>query len=451
MTAENGPRPLRLAVLGAGGRGREAYGHWILRNPSRARVVAVAEKVESRLLSFADEAGTPREARFASWEELLDHQGELDLDAVIIALPDRVHVAPALRAASLGLPMLLEKPAAVTSADLDELSAGVAEHHARIALGHVLRYTPFWRTVERIASSEVFGKLVTIRLDENIGFWHFAHSYVRGNWNRADESSPMVLAKTCHDLDLIRWLATERPVAVSSVGSLSYFTSDNAPPGAPQRCLDGCPHADSCPFYAPRYYSDALSEVHGWPVALLGDDTSGEGRTAALRTGPYGRCVFRHDNDVVDHQQTTMEFPSGLTATLSTSAFTGENTRTVRITATGGEIVGHMESGRISVDLFTPGAELPELSDVEIESSGERGPLGHGSWEVRVTSSADGGDHRGHAGGDDGLMDAFVHAVSLGEFEGPSFDFEEAVDGHRMAFAAEESRLSHKAVAGTPT
>ncbi len=448
MTIAQEGRPVRIAILGAGGRGREAYGSWALRHPERASIVAIADNAPSRLHSFADDAGVPTGARFDSWQTLLGSAEALDLDAVVIALPDREHVPPALRAAALGLPILLEKPAAVTREDLEELSAGAREHSARIAVGHVLRYTPFWRTVSQIASSEIFGKLITIRLDENIGFWHFAHSYVRGNWRRADEASPMVLAKTCHDLDLIRWLADDRPTSVTSVGSLSYFTAANAPPGAPDRCLDGCPHAATCPFYAPRYYNDALRDVEGWPVALLSVDTSPEGRTAALRTGPYGRCVFHSDNDVADHQQTVMEFPSGLTATLSASAFTGENTRTVRITATKGELSGHMDSGQISVDLFTPGAELPDLPEAIVDSRREKGPLHHPAWDIRATAEGTvEGDHRGHAGGDDGLMDAFVHAVAHGVTSGAPFAFEDALDSHRMAFAAEESRLSRQTIA----
>lgn len=216
-----------------------------------------------------------------------------------------------MASAELGLVVLLEKPAAVTPDDLDELAAAARRLDARIGVGHVLRFTPFWQTVHEVVSSGTIGRLVTMAIEENIGYWHFAHSYVRGIWRRADLASPMVLAKTCHDLDLIRWLAGGPPKTVSSVGGLSYFTAENAPPDAPDRCLDGCPHAETCAFYAPRFYVDRLRDVQGWPVSLLGPDTSPAGRVEALRTGPYGRCVFRGDNDVADHQQTVMEFAGG--------------------------------------------------------------------------------------------------------------------------------------------
>jgi len=440
--------PLRIAILGAGGRGRDTYGGWILRHPERALIAAVAEIDPERLESFGDLAGVPARGRFASWERLLDSCEELALDAIIVALPDRQHVEPALRIAELGLAILLEKPAAVTSADLERLAGGLRRHQGRVAVGHVLRFTPFWRTVAEVVSSRSIGRLLTIRLEENIGFWHFAHSYVRGNWRKTAESSPMVLAKTCHDLDLIRWLAGCAPRSVYSVGSLTLFREENAPPGAPDRCTDGCPHSRSCPFYAPRYYSEALSDVQGWPISLLSSDTSAEGRAEALATGPYGRCVFHSDNDVVDHQQTVMEFPGGLTATLSTSALTGENTRTVRITGALGELTGHMDSGEITVDLFSPLGTLPELEAATIRKRRKRGPLKHDSIDlVAAPPGVATGEPSGHAGGDDGLMESFTSAVELDEF-GPQthLSLEAALDSHRMAFLAEKSRLCGEAI-----
>lgn len=435
---------LRVAVLGAGGRGREAYGAWMLRHPDRARIVAVADAFAERRDGLADPAGVAAEDRFEHWRAVFDAADRLRLDAVVIALPDREHVESALAAARLGLAVLLEKPAAPTAGELDRLATEGARLGARIAVGHVLRFTPFWQSLYDVVATGTIGRLVTIRLEENIGFWHFAHSFVRGNWRHTEESSPMVLSKTCHDLDLIRWFAGAAPVSVASSGSLMYFRPENAPAGAPARCLDGCPAADECPFYAPRYYAERLAHVDGWPVALLGPDVSPSGRLEALRTGPYGRCVFRSDNDVADHQQTVVTFPDGLTATLSTSAFTGQNTRTVRMTGTAGELAGHMESGEVTVDLFSPAAKWPDLPYATQlgESTGE--PMGHRVVSFMASPpGADPGDHRGHAGGDDGLMDAFVTAVADETLAADGMvSLASALDSHRMAFAAEESRLT---------
>ncbi|MEV0891160.1 Gfo/Idh/MocA family oxidoreductase [Promicromonospora sp. NPDC050262] len=433
--------PLRLAVLGAGGRGADAYGRWVRAHPDRARIVGVADPAPARLDALA---GTTA-ARYPDWRGLVADLDHLRPDAVLIALPDALHVEAAAAVAEAGLPMLLEKPAAPTRTGLTDLARVVRRTGARVAVGHVLRFAPFWRAVRAVVASGTLGDLATIEVRENIGFWHFAHSFVRGNWRNAAESSPMVLAKTCHDLDLIRWLAGAAPQAVSSQGSLLHFRPENAPAGAPGRCTDGCPAAASCPFHAPRYYVDALRDVTSHPVAMLGDDLSPAGRIAALRRGPYGRCVYRCDNDVADHQQTLLRFASGLTATLTASAFTAENTRHLAITGTRGQLHGHMGSGEIRVDLFSPSGRLPETllapgTGVEVVSSGGAGPLGHPAWTLVARAETAAADHRGHAGGDDGLMDAFCRAVADGSVGTGELSFATALDSHLMAFAAEESR-----------
>lgn len=447
------PQPLRLAILGAGGRGQDVYGDWILSHPERARVVAVADSVADRRESLAGAAGVRPEHVFSDWRDLLAAASDgLELDGVIVALPDRDHVDPTLAACQLDLPVLLEKPAAPSRAELWRLWSGVRARAGRVLIGHVLRYSPFWITVRDLVASGILGQLVTIRLEENIGFWHFAHSYVRGNWRRHADASPMVLAKTCHDLDLIRWLAQERPTRIASSGSLLHFRAENAPPNAPDRCLDGCEHADTCPFYAPRFYVEALRGTTSWPVPLLGPDTSAAGRVKALATGPYGRCVYHADNDVADHQQTLIDFPSGLTATLTASGFTGSNNRTLQLTGTRGELTGDMVAGRLTVDSFDPsGYHLPSLPAVAEARDCRRGPLGHSVIDLSVDLGAysAGGDHRGHAGGDDGLMEAFVTAVGHGDtVVGGSLD--DALDSHLMAFAAEQARLTGRTVPVTP-
>ena len=438
--------PVRLAVLGAGGRGADAYGRWVRAHPDRARIVAVAEPDGARLDALA---GTTA-ARSPDWRDLVADLAHLRPDAVVVALPDALHVDAAVAVADAGLPMLLEKPAAPTLPALTELARVVHRTGARIAVGHVLRFTPFWRAVHAVVTSGALGDLATIEVRENIGFWHFAHSFVRGSWRSAAESSPMVLAKTCHDLDLIRLLAGAAPRTVSSEGSLLHFRPENAPDGAPARCTDGCPAAADCPFYAPRYYLDALRDVTGHPVTMLGADLSPAGRLAALRRGPYGRCVYRSDNDVADHQQTLLRFGSGLTATLTASAFTAENTRHLAITGTRGQLHGHMESGELRMDLFSPSGRLPETlvgpdapPDVELVASGTDGPLGHATHTLVARPAAGSGDAAGaprHAGGDDGLMDAFCRAVADGTVGSGDLSFDTALDSHLMAFAAEESR-----------
>ncbi len=439
------PTPQRIVIIGAGGRGRDAYGRWAIEHPDRARIVAVADIDDARRSALATEAGGAAEYR--DWSEVVADLSALAADGVVIALPDAMHVDVAIAVADAGVPFLLEKPAAPTLAELERLAIHAGRVSARLAIGHVLRFTPFWRTIKRIVESGAIGRLMTIEVRENIGFWHFAHSYVRGNWRHTETSSAMVLAKTSHDLDLIRWIAGDAPDTLYSIGELTWFRPENAPEGAPAFCVDGCPVADTCPFFAPRYYIDALADVHRHPVHLLGDDTSIAGRLEALRTGDYGRCVFRSDNDVADHQQTTMQFPGGLTATLTASAFTAENTRMVAITGAAGQLTGHMERGELVVDLFSPGASLPDGLPIARQETTTMRPMGHARHTLHVAMpSPDLGDHAGHAGGDAGLMAEFVAALGRGTVGSGELSFSTALDSHLMAFAAEESRLSGKRI-----
>lgn len=437
---------IRLGILGAGARGSDTYGRWALEHSDRATLAAVADPLPHRRERLADAGRVAIEHRYPDWRDLIADASAIGVDAFVIALPDRLHAEATLAAVETGLPILLEKPAATTPEDLETLAIAARDRKVRIWIGHVMRYQPFWLAIRRLVDSGAIGRLVTMRVEENIGFWHFAHSYVRGNWRNLATSSPMVLAKTCHDLDVIRWFAGEPPASVASAGSLTYFRPENAPEGAPGHCLDGCPAADSCPFYAPRYYVEALADRDGWPVALLGDDLSREGRLEALRRGPYGRCVFHSDNDVVDHQQTVVDFPGGLTATLSTSAFTGQNTRTVRLTGTAGEVAGNLRTGTLEVDLFSPTAVLPELPGALVGARFTRPPMGHQVFELYAgpVDAAGEPDHRGHAGGDEALVDAFITSLEGGETA--ATDLEASLDSHRMAFAAERSRLEGRTI-----
>ncbi|QYM64247.1 MULTISPECIES: Gfo/Idh/MocA family protein [unclassified Microbacterium] len=270
MSTSAGPQ--RIVIIGAGGRGRDAYGRWAIEHPDRARIVAVADPAPDRREALAAAAGGAR--TYEDWRGAIADLGLLQADAVVIAVPDALHVDVAIAVADAGLPFLLEKPAAPSVEELRRLAQHARRTSSALAIGHVLRFTPFWRSVKRILDSGAIGRMITLEVRENVGYWHFAHSYVRGNWRNSTTSGPMALTKTSHDLDIIRWLVGAAPETVYSIGELSWFRAENAPAGAPEFCVQGCPVADSCPFFAPRYYVDALAGVTGHPVHLLGDDIS---------------------------------------------------------------------------------------------------------------------------------------------------------------------------------
>jgi predicted dehydrogenase len=423
MTVDARAGPSRLALIGAGQRGTEVYGAIAARDPGAARFVAVAEPDAARRDAFGTAHGIAEADRFADWPELIGH---VDVEGYVIATPDRMHAEPALAAARTGRPVLLEKPIVPSADELDRIQRGAATLGGPITVAHPLRYTPFFGTLAAMVRAGEIGRLRAIDHLENVGFWHFAHSYVRGNWRRADLASPLILAKACHDLDVLRWLVDAPCTSVASSGELSHFTASEAPPGAPARCLDGCPHAETCPFFAPRAYLSRLPEG-GWPVSVVSKSTSPTDVLEALRTGPYGRCVYHCDNDVPDHQATLLTFANGVVATLTVAAFSADNTRTLKLFGTRGEIRGHMDRGEIEVRTFRADAREP--------------------WDRRIVHvpSSD-----GHAIGDQRMFEAWVASVAAwgsGAVASSPTSLAVSLESHRMAFAAETARRSATVVA----
>lgn len=405
--------PVTAVVLGAGARGR-VYADYAKAHPEEIRIVAVAEPKADRLARFARDYGVPEAACYTDWAELLA-QPRL-ADAALICTMDHLHYAPCMEAIRQGYQILLEKPMSPSAAECAAMQRAAEEKGVVLAVCHVLRYTPFFSKIKQLIDGGAVGEVQVIEQTEHVCYWHQAHSFVRGNWRRKDESAPMILAKCCHDLDLLSWMAGAACRSLSSYGGLAHFTAEHAPAGAPARCLDGCPASESCPYYAPKLY---LTENTDWPTDTISVDMSLEARTEALRTGPYGRCVYRCDNDVVDHQVVAMEFENGVAATLTMTAFTPRLTRTVRVMGTKGMIEGDLEQCTVTLQPF--GGEAQTFS-AEV--------LGANAY--------------GHGGGDVGLMHDFVLQVRGGG-EGRT-SAKQSLESHLMAFAAEQARVSGAAV-----
>jgi predicted dehydrogenase len=349
--------PARLAVVGAGHRGLEVYGAAAARHLDLVRIVAVAEPRPQRLARLADAHGVERAGRFADWRQLLAgvSAGTLAVDGVIVATPDREHVAPAVQALALGLDVLLEKPIAPDEAGVRRVEDAARRSSGRVTVAHVLRHAPLFTRVKALIDDGAVGELIGIDHVEHVGHWHFAHSYVRGSYRREVDASPMLLAKACHDLDLIRWMVGRPARRVASFGSLRHFTAASAPRGAPERCTDGCPVEATCPYAATRIYLGRFGGRRDWPNSMLDDDPTPERVLGALQTGPYGRCVYRCDNDVVDHQVVALDFDGGARATLTVTAFSEASTRTVRVWGTHGEIDARFDHGDVTLHDFRTG------------------------------------------------------------------------------------------------
>ena len=400
-------KPVTAVVLGAGSRGC-TYAGFAKAHPDLLQIVAVAEPRADRREQLADELNIPEENRFASWQELLARPGMADC-AFVCTLDDD-HTAPAVRAMELGYHLLLEKPMSNTEAECRLIVDTADRLRRKLAVCHVLRYTPFYMTLKDLIERGRVGEVTAINQIENVGYWHQAHSFVRGNWRTVRETSPMLLQKSCHDMDIILWLMGRDCRRVQSFGSLRHFTPDHAPEGAPERCLDGCPHAERCPYYAPRLYLNM--KLTGWPVDVITTDLSEEGRRRALREGPYGRCVYHCDNDVVDRQVVNLEFEDGAVATFTMTAFSADFSRQLKIFGTEGQITADMGTKQIVLHRF-----------------GE---------EKQIVSLDEGLERSGHGGGDYGILRDFLQVLRDGGESRTSAAV--SLQSHLICFAAERSR-----------
>ncbi|MFJ3956700.1 Gfo/Idh/MocA family protein [Arthrobacter sp. NPDC090010] len=402
-----------VAVLGAGLRST-VYARRALSTGS-ARIVAVAEPDDERRELFRREHGIPEENVFHDWRELLAE--ERLADAVIIGTQDRQHLEPALVAAARGYHLLLEKPIAPTEEEATRIVEAAEAHDVILAVCHVMRYSPYTQRLREILRQGTIGEIINIQHLEQVGWWHHAHSFVRGNWRKESESTSFLLAKACHDVDWVAYMMGGLPRRVSSFGALTHFRPESRPEGAADRCWD-CPLQAVCPYSAKRLYLGCLgdSEKEFWPLGAVTRDATPEGVEHALRTGPYGRCVYACDNDVVDTQTVSLEFDGGATASITVTAFAALEHRKTRIFGTRGSIEGDGE--RLWIHDF--------VTDTVTE--------------VDTGEGADASMAGGHGGADAALADAFFDAIRHTDPGRILTSGRDSLNTHRVVWAAERAR-----------
>jgi predicted dehydrogenase len=405
-----------VAVVGCGNRGLEAYGRWLAAHPRRARVAALVEprpeRMQRALRLFPD---VPAARQFGDWRQLVD--APRLADGVILATQDRLHAEPAVACLRKGYHLLLEKPMAPSEEECRRIVREALSSGSLFAVAHVLRYAPHFQTIRALIDQGAIGEVVTIQHAEDVGYWHQAHSFVRGNWAREGEASFMLLAKSCHDIDLLRYYTGSRCRRVHSFGSLTHFRPENQPAEAKgaRRCPE-CPFEPRCPFSALKIYlRDRLERgALGWPLHVLTGDLTEEGVLRALREGPYGVCVYAAGNDVVDHQVVNLEYEGGTTASFTMSAF-NEGGRKSVVQGTRGLIRAEEGSGIRVLDFLAD-----QWRQVPVPEPSGPGVL--------------------HSGGDASLLDAWVSAVRTGDPGGILSGPEESLETHLTTFAAERSR-----------
>ncbi|MBR2336997.1 MAG: Gfo/Idh/MocA family oxidoreductase [Clostridia bacterium] len=407
-----------VSIIGLGGRGGEAYGRYMSLLKDKFRITHICDINRTRLDKYGEIFEVPAENRFDDEDSFFEKKWS---DLLFIATQDRMHVRMAKKALELGYDIVLEKPISDSVEELQELTKLAHEKNRKVIVCHVLRYTVFMKKLKELLNAGEIGRLVSIDQTENVVYWHEAHSYVRGNWRNTDVAVPMIMAKCCHDLDLIQDFAGSRCKSVSSMGSLFYFKPENKPEGAADRCLS-CKYVNTCVYSAKRIYVEMWKNVGGpeneGPFNLITDvcPLTEDALMQAIKEGPYGRCVFNCDNNVVDNQTVIMQFENGVTATLKMEAFVKQGGRDIRFFGTEGELNLCEAEGTITLKKYFGNDTVWRLTDLT-------------------------DDLEGHGGGDHRIIE-YIYGVMTGEIESLTTSIDNSVESHYMALAAEESRIN---------
>jgi len=411
-------KKLSVVLIGAGSRG-DGYSDIIKENPDKFEIVGVAEPIDSRRNAYKQKHNLTEEQCYIGWEEMLSKPKMADL--ALICTMDEMHYEPALKAIELGYDILLEKPVAQTAQECVDIARAAQEKGVKVLVCHVLRYTPFFKKVKQLVMEGKIGDVMSVIHVEGVGNVHQSHSYVRGRWHSEEESTPMLLAKCCHDIDIIQWILDKPCKKVQSFGELTYFKEENAPEGAPKRCIDGgCPIENTCPYNCKKLYYDDKNHLWFRKAATKNntkeDIPTDEEVMEALKTNDYGLCVFHANNNVVDHQVVNMEFEGSTTVTLTMNAF-NHGGRYIRLFGTKGELYANMSDEEITVFTFEDN-QYHKIQSVSLEES----------------------IMAGHGGGDTGIINELYEYMNE-DYNGIcAADINISVKNHLIGFAAEKSR-----------
>lgn len=413
-------KKLTVALAGLGNRGKDAYAPATQLIKDKVEIVAIADIDPSKVEEVAKIYHIPKNKCFVSAEEMIEQ--EKLADVMFITTQDRQHVGQAIPALRKGYHLLLEKPISPDLNECREIVKVAKECERKVVICHVLRYTPFYTKLKEVLDEGTIGDVVSVMAIENVGYWHQAHSFVRGNWSNSNETSPMILQKCCHDMDLYLWLTGKTCKSVSSFGSTYHFKSENAPEGATKRCMNGCKAKANCPYDAEKIYIEddrigIKAGNTGWPLEVLALHPTLESITEAIQEGPYGQCVYYCNNNVVDHQVVNLEMTDGSTMSFTMCGFTNDNARYAKIMGTKGEIIADMKASTLDVRVFGRKPKIIDVSKIEKSLSG-------------------------HGGGDARIVREFVDMILENKQVTKAItSVENSVESHYIALAAEASRL----------
>jgi len=407
---------ITVAIAGLGSRGFRAYATICMNFPEDIEIVAIAEpRAEQMALVRQMLPNIPDDMCFNTAEEMLSHDKLADV--MFVCTLDRMHYHQAMLALEKGYDLLLEKPISNDSKQCKQIAAKANELNRKVIVCHVLRYTLFYQKLKEIIDDGLIGDVVCINAIEGVAYWHQAHSFVRGNWNNCDTTSPMILQKSCHDMDIYLWLAGKKAKSVSSFGSLNYFKKDNAPIGAPKQCGTTCPNYDTCIYNPYKFYGEQLEKGNiEWPVDVVTATPTKQALLASLENGPYGRCIYHCDNNVVDHQVVNINLQDNSTISFTMCAFTNFLDRKMTIMGTKGHIEASLDDEKIVLGVFGKPDEIIPVDKKD--------------------------DSFGHGGGDEGIIESIIRLFKYDKTDSSITSIDRSTESHYVALAAEQSRIN---------
>lgn len=410
-------KPVTAITLGAGARGN-VYGDYAVEYPDQLDIVGVAEPIAIRNERYAKKHAIPDANRFQTWEDVF--KKPKFADAVIISTPDQLHYGPCMAALKMGYNVLLEKPISPSEKECRNILELTKKTGKVVAVCHVLRYAPYFIKLRELMQSGAIGEIISLQHMEPIEHTHMAHSYVRGNWHNSAATTPILLAKSCHDLDIIKWMLGKESQSIQAFGDLKWFRKENAPAGSTARCTDGCAVESTCPYSALKIYYRKRQRTYVFDLPE-DKDKQGDAILDFLKTTDYGRCVYRMDNDQCDHYTTNILFKDNITASFNMEAFTPWGGRRTRVMGSMGFIEGDMSK-------FT-------IYDFRTDQSK--------TYESKVLDVAN-YKNEGHGGGDWRLVADWIQAVAQQNPNLLTSTIDASIESHIMCFMAEESRANKK-------
>ena len=401
-------KKIKAVILGYGDRSSR-YANYALKKPEELEIIGCIDVLPYKLVDAKNTYNIPENMLFSSLEDFI--KAGVKCDVVINGTMDELHYETSVQLLSAGYNILLEKPICPKEEELLHLKKLAEENNCKVVVCHVLRYTPFYTQIKQIIQSGELGDILAVYTSENVGYYHQAHSFVRGPWGNKEKSSPMILAKCCHDMDLLSWLIDKKCEKVASFGSLSYFKQENAPKNCANYCSD-C--SVDC-----MYRAQDLYKKYRWMAGYFSQEKDFRKIKKALLHTQYDRCVFRHDNDVVDHQVCIFTFEGGITASHTMDAFSDKIYRDIKIHGTKAELFGIMEQNLLEIRPF--GKKVKRITINKDKTAG------------------------GHGGGDAGIMNELYNAYNGLPTERITH-IDSSMQSHKMAFAAEKARITESVI-----